>query len=571
MSYLVLARKYRPRTFAEVAGQQPAVRALANALEQQRLHHAYLFTGTRGVGKTTLARILAACFNCERGVTAAPCGKCAPCSEIPAGRFIDLIEVDAASRTGVDDTRELLSNAQFLPARGRYKVYLIDEVHMLSTSSFNALLKTLEEPPAHVKFLLATTEAKRVPTTVLSRCLQFNLKNMPPDVVAAQLARVLAEEGIEAEPDALAAIGRAAAGSMRDALSIADQAISHSGGRIDAAGVSDMLGVAGRDEIGTLLDALAARDARALLAAGDELAARALNLADVLGELQSAFHDLAVARELGTAPDASYARFRDAFSGEDLQLYYQIALLGGRDMPLAPDPKTGFDMTLIRLASFEPAPASPANGRPERAAADRPVVPENADPAPMPPAPASAVPAPSSATPSLQPAVRSVPAPEPAAALPANAPEQSGAAEQTRAPNQDAAAGQTTESGQNWPALAAALPARGVTRMILDHANLLERAPGRWILLLPDSHRSLLNDAQHAEIATLASNFEQNGTAVEFRIGEPTEETPAAARARRNAETRAQAQAALMADATVQSLIAEFDGRLESASLRNSP
>ena len=335
---MVLARKYRPRTFADVVGQEPVVRALSNALDSERLHHAYLFTGTRGVGKTTLGRILAACFNCETGITSTPCGECESCKGISAGMFMDLMEVDAASQTGVDHTRELLANADLAPAQGRYKVYLIDEVHMLTGHSFNALLKKLEEPPEHVKFLLATTEAKKIPVTVLSRCLQFNLRNMLPEVIEAQLAKILAAEDIAADGSALAIIARAARGSMRDALSIADQAVSHGGGAITADNVNEMLGIAGRDEIGALLDALAAGDGERLLATGDELASRSLDLAGVLDDLQRGFHELAVAEELESAPGSGYSRFRGTFSAEDLQLYYQIALMGRRDIEFAPDP-----------------------------------------------------------------------------------------------------------------------------------------------------------------------------------------------------------------------------------------
>ena len=524
-----MARKYRPRTFAEVVGQAPVVRALANALDNQRLHHAYLFTGTRGVGKTTLARILAACFNCEAGITSAPCGTCAACAAIAEGRFIDLLEVDAASRTGVDDTRELLNNAQFLPGQGRFKVYLIDEVHMLTGHSFNALLKTLEEPPEHVKFLLATTEAKKIPVTVLSRCLQFNLKNMLPEVIEEQLAKVLAAEHIDSEPAALAAISRAAGGSMRDALSITDQAVSHGGGAVLAASVADMLGIASRDEVGALLDALAAKDSARLLAAGDDLAARSLDLAAVLGELQRAFHELAMAAELRATPAPPYERFRGAFAAEDVQLYYQIALIGGRDLEFAPDPKVGFDMTLLRMASFEPAAgeALPAEARPQEAT-------PSVAPAPM-AAPRQERPAPQEAA---------TPAPV--------------AEERPVACNDDDA----------WHAIVAKMQAKGVAGMILDNSNLTGREASRWTILLDEGHASLINDTRRAEIAALARGVEGDDVQVDFEFGAPQHETPAERKKRLGAARRAKAEALLLQDANVQALLNEFDGRLESVQLR---
>ena len=550
-----MARKYRPRTFAEVVGQEPVVRALSNALDNQRLHHAYLFTGTRGVGKTTLARVLAACFNCEQGITSTPCGTCSACVAIAEGRFIDLIEVDAASRTGVDDTRELLNNAQFLPGQGRYKVYLIDEVHMLTGHSFNALLKTLEEPPEHVKFLLATTEAKKIPVTVLSRCLQFNLKNMLPDAIEAQLAKVLAAESIDAEAAALAAIARAARGSMRDALSIADQAVSHAGGVVSAASVNEMLGVAGRDEVGALLDALAARDSARLLAAGDDLAGRALDLAAVLGELQRAFHDLAIAAELRTSPAPSLQRFQSAFSAEDLQLYYQIALMGGRDMEFAPDPKVGFDMTLIRMASFEPA-----GGDADRADARS----------------ASAVagaPEPSAATAERPPAVAveepsAVAVEKPPAATQEELPKRREASPPTLSVEPVADRPPRLETADAWHDVVARTQATGVARMILDNANLIARQADRWTIRLAEDQSSLLNDARRAEIATLAAKIEGTAVDVQFEFGEPEHETPAQRNKRLEADRQAKAEAILLQDANVQALLNEFDGRLESVHLR---
>ena len=359
MSYLVLARKYRPRTFHEVKGQEHTVRALVNALDNDRLHHAYLFSGTRGVGKTTLGRILANCLNCETGVTSTPCGECASCIAFRDGNFIDLIEVDAASRTGVDDMRQLLENANLKPAMGRYRVYLIDEVHMLSASSFNALLKTLEEPPDHVKFVLATTDPKKIPVTVMSRCLQFHLRNIPSETVEVQLSEVLNNEGIAAEQEALKVISRASDGSMRDALSIADQAISHGGGSISAVNVSQMLGTARTDEVARILELIIAGDRREVLDFVQGLATRAVNYGDLIASLQRSVHAMSLFHVTGEIDDENLVPFAQRLSPEWLQVAYQILLIGMRDLRYAPDHRTGFDMTILRLLDFEPVAAYP--------------------------------------------------------------------------------------------------------------------------------------------------------------------------------------------------------------------
>ncbi len=360
MSYQVLARKWRPRTFATLVGQEHVVRALTNALESQRLHHAYLLTGTRGVGKTTLARILAKAINCETGVTPTPCGECSACLEIDAGRFVDLLEVDAATNTRVDEMRQLLENAVYAPTRGRFKVYVIDEVHMLSTSAFNAMLKTLEEPPEHIKFILATTDPQKIPVTVLSRCLQFNLKQMPPAAIVAHLERVLAEEGVPAETPALRLVAHAARGSMRDALSLIDQAIAYSSGRITEASVRAMLGTVDTGYLFDLLDALVRRDARAALAVADTMEGRSLSFDDGLAELARILHRVALAQ---AAPEAlpedapereRVARLAGTLDPEDVQLYYQIALNAREDLALAPDEYTGFTMALMRMHAFAP-------------------------------------------------------------------------------------------------------------------------------------------------------------------------------------------------------------------------
>jgi len=378
MSYQVLARKWRPREFASCVGQEHVVRALTHALEQQRLHHAYLFTGTRGVGKTTLSRIFAKALNCTGpdgagGITATPCNQCEACTAIDAGRFVDYIEMDAASNRGVDEMTALLERAIYAPSNARFKVYMIDEVHMLTTHAFNAMLKTLEEPPEYVKFILATTDPQKIPVTVLSRCLQFNLKQMTPQHVAQLLSEILHKEGIAAEPAALRMLGQAARGSMRDGLSLLDQAIAYGAGSVTLEGVRGMLGAIDTTVLVRLLDALAARDGKALLALADEMAARSLSFAQGLRDLASLLHRITLAQQvpdsLQDADDAAdLARLARQFAADELQLYYQVALHGRNDLHLAPDEYAGFTMTLLRMLAFAPSTAAGDTGS-QRAAA----------------------------------------------------------------------------------------------------------------------------------------------------------------------------------------------------------
>jgi DNA polymerase III subunit gamma/tau len=358
MSYQVLARKWRPRNFESLVGQEHVVKALRHALDEQRLHHAYLFSGTRGVGKTTLARILAKCLNCETGIGSRPCGKCSTCLEIDAGRYVDLIEVDAATNTKVDEMRQLLENAVYAPTRGRFKVYVIDEVHMLSTSAFNAMLKTLEEPPEHIKFILATTDPQKIPVTVLSRCLQFNLKQMPPAAIAAHLAAILGEEKIVAEEKALKLLARCAQGSMRDALSLLDQSIAHGGGKVTEEGVRAMLGVIDDTYLYAILESVADRDAQGLLATAEEMRSRSIAFDGALQDLGSLLHRVALAQAAPESVDAGgslaerLTALAKALDPEDVQLFYQIALHGRQDLPFAPDDFAGFTMTLLRMLAF---------------------------------------------------------------------------------------------------------------------------------------------------------------------------------------------------------------------------
>lgn len=356
----VLARKWRPKNFAELTGQEHVVRALENALEQNRLHHAYLFTGTRGVGKTTIARILAKALNCEKGITPEPCDTCTACTQIDGGHFIDLIELDAASNTQVDHMRDLLENALYAPISARFKIYIIDEVHMLSRSAFNAMLKTLEEPPAHVKFVLATTDPQKIPITVLSRCLQFNLKLIPATRIAEHLTKILTWEKIPVNEIALSRIAQAAQGSMRDALSILDQAIAFGEGKVTENAVRDMLGAIDQRYLYDLLDALASRNGQQLLSFADEMEAQCLSFETALQDLATLLHRIALAQAVPQSINEDIPEYQHilslakTFSPEDIQLFYQIALHGRNDLNLAPDEYAGFTMTLIRMLTFMP-------------------------------------------------------------------------------------------------------------------------------------------------------------------------------------------------------------------------
>ncbi|MEE4461209.1 DNA polymerase III subunit gamma/tau [Azotobacter chroococcum] len=478
MSYQVLARKWRPRSFREMVGQAHVLKALINALDSQRLHHAYLFTGTRGVGKTTIARIIAKCLNCETGISSTPCGQCSVCREIDEGRFVDLIEVDAASRTKVEDTRELLDNVQYAPTRGRFKVYLIDEVHMLSSHSFNALLKTLEEPPPHVKFLLATTDPQKLPVTILSRCLQFALKSMPPERVVEHLTHVLGAEGIPFEADALWLLGRAADGSMRDAMSLTDQAIAFGEGRVLAADVRAMLGTLDHGQVYGVLQALLEGDARAMLEAVRQLAEQGPDWSGVLAEMLNVLHRVAIAQALPEAVDNGQGdrervlALAQALPAEDVQFYYQMGLIGRRDLPLAPDPRGGFEMVLLRMLAFRPADVGEAPGRPLKdpgirsATADSPSDPvADTGPAPSTPAAPAAV---SGESLAMAPAVLAEPVdsgvPPEASTLPAGVPDLP-----WEEPSQ-AAGAPVAESAAMLVGGMAAMPAAGVVGSAFESA-----------------------------------------------------------------------------------------------------
>jgi DNA polymerase-3 subunit gamma/tau len=538
VTYTVLARKWRPRRFEELVGQPHVVQALANSLADNRLHHAYLFTGTRGIGKTTVARLLAKALNCEMGIVAEPCGVCTACTAIDEGRFVDLIEVDAASRTKVDDTRELLDNVQYAPTRGRFKVYLIDEVHMLSNHSFNALLKTLEEPPPHVKFLLATTDPQKLPVTVLSRCLQFNLKRFTVAQIQTQLEKICTAESIPFDAAGLKAIARAAGGSMRDSLSLLDQSIAFGGGKIESALVAAMLGSIDRGHVLRLLAALAKRDGAALLAEVEKLDESAPDYGAALDELLEALQRIAVLQLVGGHSDdeefAAVAPFVEQFTAEDAQLYYQIALHGRRDLPVCREPRMGFEMTLLRMLAFRPAAEE---GAPQRAV--RTVA------APTPPTAAPrAVAAPIASRP------QAVPTTERGAAAVAK-------------PSGSAA---TAE----WTSVVQALDLRGPARQLADSCDLASNAGGSWQLVVPADKEHLNTQQLRTRLETALREQYGRELRLVIAVGQPSRPTPAELRRSNESARMRAARETIETDPNVQAVQAAFDATLEPDSIRSN-
>jgi len=552
MSYIVLARKWRPKRFAEMVGQEHVLRALGNALDTDRVHHAFLFTGTRGVGKTTVARILAKSLNCETGVSANPCGLCAACREIDEGRFVDLIEVDAASRTKVDDTREMLDNVQYAPTRGRYKVYLIDEVHMLSNHSFNALLKTLEEPPPHVKFLLATTDPQKLPVTVLSRCLQFSLKRLSANLIGERLKFIAAAENLEFEPAAVALLARAAEGSMRDGLSLMDQLIAFGGGALTEAGARAMLGTIDRGHVTRIVDALSRQDGMALLTHVQELDRDAPDYDRALIELAAFLQRIAIVQ---IVPDAAHqdeefdaqalARLARAISPEDVQLYYQIALGGRRDLAMAPEPRVGFEMSLLRMLAFRPDAATTP---------DAAVTPTPATSAARPPAARQATAA--QLTPVALAAVGRVPQPGAAAATPAT--------------NTSATAPAITVDAANWLEV---VDAAGLSGMVRQFAlNCVPAAFENAVLRLQvdpaaADRRSKTNDDK---LAQGLSAYLGRHIRVIFENSESALITPARRRAMAEQDKTLRAAAAFEEDPTVKALREHFGAEVDATSVKPS-
>ena len=618
MSYQVLARKWRPRSFAEMAGQEHVLQALINALDNNRLHHAYLFTGTRGVGKTTIARILSKCLNCEKGISSVPCGECASCNEINEGRFIDLIEVDAASRTGVDDMRDLLDNVQYAPSRGRFKIYLIDEVHMLSKSSFAALLKTLEEPPPHVKFLFATTDPQKLPITVLSRCLQFNLKNLSAERITQHLQFVLGEEQVPFEEAALWSLARAADGSMRDALSLTDQAIGHGGGQVSDTEVSAMLGTIERGYVVDICTALSTGTGTDVLAAVGRMAEQAPDYDLALADVLSIWHQVAILQAVPEALDKGVSHYSallalaQAVSREDTQLFYQICLLGRKDLHLAPDLKSGFEMIMLRALAFRPlppnktvaaAPAAPGEAEPTVKKSEtvapsespRPVavlheVNSNAAVAlqPVQEPIASAVPE-LKAVVSEEPPASYIEEPlaslnEEPSALPNQEPSASHIEELSVLPNKEPSASPTKEhpaaspiedrvslqkfNPNNWIEIRKQLSIGASLGEIASHCLYKGREGSQLNFLIDSDETSLYDSAHQQSLAEALTEYFQQPVTVDITFGVAEKETPRAANIRETSERRALAIDTLNSDPEVIKFKAVFDGALDEKSVR---
>ncbi len=553
MSHQVLARKWRPGTFSEMVGQQHVLQALVNALESGRLHHAYLFTGTRGVGKTTVARILAKCLNCDTGITATPCGECGACAEIAEGRSIDLIEVDAASKTKVEDTRELLENIQYTPTRSRYKIYLIDEVHMLSNHSFNALLKTLEEPPPHALFLLATTDPQKLPATVLSRCLQFNLKNMQPEQIAAHLEQVLTAESVPSDPEALALIARAAEGSMRDALSLTDQAIAYGEGKLTGAQVAEMLGTVDRGKVLDLIAALLDDDAAEVLSLVAHIAEHAPDYVSTLDELSNALHHMTIAQTVPGAMDTSWpdqARIVELAARatlDDTQLFWQMAVSGRREVHLASSARAGLEMILLRMIAFRPAAiihlptesGDPPAKKPEPPAT--PVV--------------SGAPQPSEPAPNPREDTTAAQAAEPEAS-------ETSVADESGMVDADAL------TPGRWPEGFEMFRFTGILHNIALNLALIDSRGGALQFCIKEKDATLLNERHPAQLSqALGQQLGQSVTAT-ITVSDHDGRTPAEYRAALAAARLAEAEQAISSDQALNGLIAAFDGYIIPGSIR---
>ena len=525
MSYQVLARKWRPKTFDEMVGQEHVLKALVNALDTDRLHHAYLFTGTRGVGKTTVARVLAKCLNCEKGVSSKPCGECSACVAIDEGRFVDLIEVDAASRAKVDETRELMDNVQYSPSVGRYKIYLIDEVHMFSNHSFNALLKTLEEPPPHVKFLLATTEAKKVPVTILSRCLQFNLKAIGREQIQGQLQHILDAENIHYDEESCRMIAKAANGSLRDALSLLDQAISHGGGQLDHTQVKSMLGTIDSTELNQLLNNVFNADAESVLNRVQTISEHNPDYDQLLSDLLSLLQEIAVLQITGDNANTDLAAMAGAVDKEQVQLFYEIVSHGRRDLYLSPEPRMGFEMTLIRMLAFQPLePIPPGSVMIEKK-----------------PATDTATPVEKASHTTEKPAA------------------------------ENSVSAEHTLSTQDWQQMIDEMSLKGLVKELASHCVLKQQTENQIDLLIASDQEHLLNTNQKDKLEHAIRTQYGNGYKLSIAVQNAETETPAQQQNRIRAEQQRMAEHAIAEDPNISAMKQMFGAEVDESSIKPLP